>query len=145
MTPPKEIIRLGPIESASCSTATTRRSPVDVRVSRAAGGAGPAPHYHDQVDETLYGLEGVLTFTVDGRPTRSTRRPLLRPARRRPPLRQHQRRNHRTLAMLTPALIGPAYFRDIVALLSAGGPPDPVRIAEVMRRHGLIVVPPSAG
>ncbi len=42
--------------------------------------------------------------------------------------------------MLSPALIGPAYFRDMAALL-AGGPPDPARVAEVMRRHGLIVVP----
>ena len=48
----------------------------------------------------------------------------------------------RTLAVLTPALIGPAYFRDIAALFT-GGPPDPVRLAEVMRRHGLIVVPAS--
>jgi hypothetical protein len=46
--------------------------------------------------------------------------------------------------MLTSALIGPAYFRDIAALLTPGGPPDPARIAQVMRRHGLIVVPSSA-
>ena len=51
----------------------------------------------------------------------------------------------RTLAMLTPASIGPAYFRDVAALLTAGGPPDPARLADVMRRHGLIVALPSAG
>ena len=49
----------------------------------------------------------------------------------------------RALAILTPAQIGPAYFRDMAALLSgSSGPPDPTRIAEVMRRHGLISVPP---
>ena len=33
-----------------------------------AGGAmAPPPHSHDAFDETVYGLEGVLTFTIDGR------------------------------------------------------------------------------
>ena len=32
-----------------------------------AGGAMvPPPHSHDAFDETVYGLEGVLTFTIDG-------------------------------------------------------------------------------
>jgi hypothetical protein len=31
----------------------------------------------------------------------------------------------------------------MAALLAAGGPPDPARVAEVMRRHGLIVVAPG--
>ena len=50
----------------------------------------------------------------------------------------------RTLAVVTPALLGPAYFSDIAALLAGGGPPDPARVAEVMRRHGLVAVPPTA-
>ena len=45
----------------------------------------------------------------------------------------------RTLAMLTPGLIGPAYFREMAALLAADGPPDPARVGEVMARHGLVV------
>jgi quercetin dioxygenase-like cupin family protein len=28
-----------------------------------------APHSHDAFDETIYGLEGVLTWTIDGTPT----------------------------------------------------------------------------
>src|SRR5919204_2513925 len=27
----------------------------------------PAPHSHDAFDETIYGLEGVTTWTIDGR------------------------------------------------------------------------------
>jgi hypothetical protein len=51
----------------------------------------------------------------------------------------------RTLAVLTPASIGPAFFREMAPLLvPGGGPPDPTRVAEVMRRHGLIVAPPPA-
>src|ERR1700683_2608761 len=33
----------------------------------AAGGKVPGAHSHDGYEETIYGLEGVLTFTVDGR------------------------------------------------------------------------------
>jgi hypothetical protein len=37
---------------------------------------------------------------------------------------------------LTPGVLGPGYFREIAALL-AGGAPDPVKMKEVMLRHGL--------
>jgi hypothetical protein len=29
----------------------------------------------------------------------------------------------------------------MATLINAGGPPDPARMAEVMKRHGLIAVP----
>ena len=43
------------------------------------------------------------------------------------------------LAVVTPGVLGPDYFKEIGAVLSAaaGGPPDPAAIGEVMRRHGL--------
>ena len=145
MTPPKEIIRVGPIEirflldgndTAGRLSMFEFLVPPGVRV--------PAPHYHEQVDEVAYGLGGVLTFTVDGRAT------AIGPGDRCfiPRAAVHHFANAgtettRTLSGLTPATIGPAYFRDMAALFAAGGPPDPVRVAEVMRRHGLIVVPPG--
>jgi hypothetical protein len=46
----------------------------------------------------------------------------------------------RTLSVITPALLGPAYFRELAALI-AGGAATPPTVAEVMRRHGLVVVP----
>ncbi len=33
-----------------------------------AGAKVPTPHSHEHYDETIYGLEGVMTFTVNGRP-----------------------------------------------------------------------------
>ena len=59
-----------------------------------AGGAMvPPPHSHDAFDETVYGLEGVLTFTIDGRDTPDrTRRLGLHPTRPGPPVRQHRQR-----------------------------------------------------
>jgi hypothetical protein len=42
------------------------------------------------------------------------------------------------LAILTPGVLGPAYFRELAAVVSAAsGPPDPRAIADVMLRHGL--------
>ena len=45
----------------------------------------------------------------------------------------------KVLCMVTPALIGPEYFQEVAAVLAetAGGPPDRVRMMEIMRRHGL--------
>jgi hypothetical protein len=43
------------------------------------------------------------------------------------------------LAIVTPGMLGPDYFREIAGVVkpAAGGPPNPAAIAEVMRRHGL--------
>jgi hypothetical protein len=49
----------------------------------------------------------------------------------------------RTLAIVSPGILSPDYFREIaaVAKAAAGGPPDPKSLAEVMRRHGLTPAP----
>jgi quercetin dioxygenase-like cupin family protein len=148
MTIPKEIIRIGQVEVRFLLDGDDTAGRVAMfEFLVPAGARVPAPHYHEHVDEVAYGLEGALTFTVDGRST------LLGPGERCfvPRGAVHHFVNAgkeptRTLAVLTPALIGPAYFRDMAALLaSGGGPPDMARVAEVMRRHGLIVVPPGGG
>jgi hypothetical protein len=45
----------------------------------------------------------------------------------------------KALAIVTPGILGPDYFREVAAILdaAAGGPPDLAAIATVMRRHGL--------
>jgi hypothetical protein len=47
------------------------------------------------------------------------------------------------LAIVTPGILDPDYFREVAAVVQAatGGPPDPAAIAEVMRRHGLTPAP----
>ncbi|WP_244484517.1 hypothetical protein [Mesorhizobium sp. Root552] len=47
--------------------------------------------------------------------------------------------------MITPAAIGPEYFRETFAVLNAatGGPPDRAKMADIMRRHGLTPAVPS--
>jgi hypothetical protein len=44
----------------------------------------------------------------------------------------------RALIVLTPD-IGMQYFRDIAAVATAPGGPDPAKMAEVMKRYGLVL------
>src|SRR5215212_5569231 len=104
----------------------------------------PLPHSHDAFEETIYGLEGTTTWTVDGR----TRDFLPAEAICIPRGAVHGFDNKGTedakfLAISTPGVMTPDYFREIHEVLAAaaGGPPDQARIAEVMRRHGLPPAP----
>jgi hypothetical protein len=48
------------------------------------------------------------------------------------------------LAITSPGIMSPDYFLDIQDVIaSAGGPPDPAKIGEVMLRHGLTPAPPQ--
>ena len=107
----------------------------------------PAPHSHDGFEETIYGLEGVTTWTIDGETVEIGPGEAVCVARG----QNHGFENHGSvdasfLAIATPAVFGPAYFREIGAVLaaSAGGPPDLAAIGAVMRRYGLTPAPASA-
>jgi hypothetical protein len=49
----------------------------------------------------------------------------------------------KALCVITPAAIGPQFFRESAQVISAaaGGPPDRTRMVEIMRRHGLTPAP----
>ena len=104
-------------------------------------------HSHDHYEETIYGTAGVLTWTVDGQPID------VRPGQALciPRGAVHRFDNTGTedakvLCVITPAAIGPQYFREVAGVVraSAGGPPDRARMMEIMRRHGLTpALPPT--
>jgi quercetin dioxygenase-like cupin family protein len=107
-----------------------------------------AAHSHDGFDETNYGLAGITTFTVDGE--RHDLRPgevVFIPRGAVHAFENRSTSHARFLAVTTPGLLGPGYFEEIASVLSAtaGGPPDPAAIGEVMRRHGLSPAVASAG
>jgi quercetin dioxygenase-like cupin family protein len=109
-----------------------------------AGARVPAAHSHDGYEETIYGLQGVLTWRLDGRQIDVGPGEVLCIPRG----VVHRFDNDNSadatqLAIVTPGILGPEYFREIaaVAQAAAGGPPDPAALAEVMRRHGLTPVP----
>ena len=109
----------------------------------------PAPaHSHDHYEETIYGIDGVLTWTVDGKPIEV--RPgeaLCIPRGAVHRFDNNGTRDAKALCVITPAAIGPDYFREAFGLLNAaaGGPPDKAKMMEIMRRHGLTpAMPPPA-
>ncbi|MGH9621000.1 MAG: cupin domain-containing protein [Bryobacteraceae bacterium] len=105
----------------------------------------PAPaHSHDHYEETVYGLEGALTWTVDGKPIEvGPGQGLCIPRGSVHRFDNHGKADAKALCVITPAAIGPLYFREAAAVLKAagGGPPDRAKMAEIMRRHGLTPAP----
>jgi quercetin dioxygenase-like cupin family protein len=99
-----------------------------------------AAHSHDGYDETTYGLEGTLTWTVEGEVAEvGAGDALFIP---RGAVHQFANRGEvdaKALAIATPGVIGPDFFREAAAVLdaAAGGPPDLAALGAVMRRHGL--------
>ena len=103
-------------------------------------------HSHDHYEETIYGIEGVLTWTVDGRPIEvGPGQGLCIPRGAVHRFDNFGRVDAKTLCVITPAAIGPQYFLEMRDVLkaAAGGPPDRVKMMEIMRRHGLTPAPPQ--
>jgi quercetin dioxygenase-like cupin family protein len=99
----------------------------------------PAPHYHKQVDEVVYGLEGTLTMTLNGErhELRQGDRLLV------PRGSVHGFENlhdgpARTLAVLTPGSIGRGYFEAVAAEVNGPGKPDLTKVKAIMLQHGLV-------
>jgi quercetin dioxygenase-like cupin family protein len=106
----------------------------------------PVPHSHDAFEETIYGLEGVVTWTVDGEVHEIA--PGDSVCIRRGQVHGFENLGDvatKFLAIATPGVLGPRYFLDVAevaaAAAAAGGPPDPAAIGAVMQRHGLTPVP----
>ena len=106
------------------------------------GAKVPVPHSHAHYDETIYGIQGVTTFTVEGKvvpigPGESCfiRRGVVHGFNNR------ESADAKALAVVTPALLGPDFFREMAAIVNAGGPPDVAKLKETMLRHGLVPAP----
>ncbi len=109
-----------------------------------AGAKVPIAHSHDAYEETIYGLEGVMTWTVEGEPTEiGPGEALLIPRGVVHRFDNPHDADAKALAIVSPGILGPDYFRDIAAVVedAAGGPPDLAAIAAAMKRHGLTPAP----
>jgi quercetin dioxygenase-like cupin family protein len=106
----------------------------------------PAPaHSHDHYEETIYGIDGVLTWTVDGKPIEvGPGEALCIPRGAVHRFDNNGSMDAKALCVISPAAIGPDYFREAFGLLNAaaGGPADKARMMEIMRRHGLTPAAP---
>ncbi len=103
------------------------------------------PHSHDHYEESIYGLEGAMTWTVNGKPIDvGPGQALTIPRGAVHRFDNNGSHDAKSLCVITPAALGPEYFREVMAVFvaAAGGPPDRAKIGEIMRRHGLTPAPP---
>jgi quercetin dioxygenase-like cupin family protein len=148
VNPSEETIRVGPLTVRFLLTghnSTGSIAAFELTVPGAQRLRVPA-HSHDHYEETIYGVDAVLTWTVGGKqidvgPGQAICIP--RGAIHR--FDNNGIQDAKALCVITPAAIGPQYFREAAQVVSeaAGGPPDPAKMAEVMRRHGLTPAPAS--
>jgi len=147
VNPSDETIRLGPLAVRFLLTGDHSSGSVaafEVVVPASQRLAAPA-HSHDHYEETIYGLEGVSTWTVDGTPIDvGPGQALCIPRGAIHRFDNNGSQDVKALCVITPAAIGPQYFRESAEVINvaAGGPPDRAKIAEIMIRHGLTPAPP---
>jgi len=142
LDPSDETIHLGPLTVRFLLTGDDANGSVALfELAVPAGQRLPGPaHSHDHYEETIYGLEGVLTWTVDGKPIAvGPGQALCIPRGAVHRFDNHGGQDAKALCAITPAAIGPQFFRESAAVIdaAAGGPPDRVKMADIMRRHGL--------
>jgi quercetin dioxygenase-like cupin family protein len=110
------------------------------------GSQVPVPHSHDEFDETVYGLSGVTTWTVNGVPTDVGPGDVeFIPRGAVHGFAVGGDEDASILCVATPGLFGPAYFRDMAEVVQAAGdgPPDRGALVGVMKRHGLTPAVPA--
>ena len=114
-----------------------------LRVRGSRGARVPIAHSHDGYEETIYGLEGVLAWRVEGAPTEvGPGDALLIPRGVVHRFDNAGDMDAKALAIVTPGVLGPDFFREVAAILAAlAGPPDLAAIAAAMGRHGLTPAP----
>lgn len=148
VNPSDETIRLGPLGVRFLITgenATGSVAMFELTVPSAQRLAAPA-HSHDHYEETIYGLEGVVTWTVGGKKIDvGPGEALCIPRGAVHRFDNEGNRDARALCVITPAAIGPQYFREAAEVINAaaGGPPDRTEMAEIMTRHGLTAAVPQ--
>ena len=150
VNPSEETIKLGPLGIRFLLTgddSNGNASVFEVLVPVGQKLAAPA-HKNDAYEEILYGIVGVLTWTVDGTPIEvGPGQALCIPRGAAHRFDNLGSKDAKQLAVITPAIMGPAYFREAAEVIGAGGgPPDRAKMADVFRRHGMTVAaPPPKG
>jgi quercetin dioxygenase-like cupin family protein len=145
--PSDETIRLGPLAVRFLVTGEDSNGSVaafEVAVPARQRLAAPA-HSHDRYEETIYGTSGVLTWTVNGNQIDvGPGQTLCIPRGAIHRFDNNTDMDVRALCLVTPAAIGPAYFREAAEVIkaAAGAPPDPAKMIAIMRRHGITPAQP---
>jgi len=106
----------------------------------------PPSHSHDAFEETVYGIEGTLTWTVDGAPIEvAPGQALCIPRGAVHRFDNEKDEPARALSVISPAVLSPAFLREMaeVTAKAVNSPPDRERMIAVMLRHGLTPALPA--
>ena len=141
----RETIRAGQlIIDFLLEPADTRGAVAMFEFSVPVGAKVPIPHYHEHYDETIYGLSGTLTFTVDGKPVDiQPGDTCFIPRGAVHGFDNLKQADAKGLAVITPGLLTPVFFKEVAEIVNAGGPPDHEKLGFVMAKHGLVPVMPE--
>jgi mannose-6-phosphate isomerase-like protein (cupin superfamily) len=151
VNPSEELINIGPLGIRFLLTSDDSSGSTSVfELSVPAGQKLAAPaHKNETYEEVLYGIEGVLTWVVDGVPIDvGPGQALCIPRGAVHRFENVGDQDAKQLCIISPAIMGPAYFREAAEVIAAaaGGPPDRARMSEVFRRHGMtLAAPPPPG
>ncbi|HET6605495.1 MAG TPA: cupin domain-containing protein [Rhodopila sp.] len=134
-----ETIRIGGLELRFLHDKHSTNGSLDMfEMTVPSGGRMPVAHYHRNWDETIYGLTGTVTFTVEGQALAvGPRETLFIPRGQVHAFDNASGAAAACLCVLTPGILGPEYFREVAALVAEGAP-DPAKMREIMLRHGLV-------
>jgi len=141
----KETIKVGQIIiDFLLEAADTNGSAAMFEFTVPVGAKVPIPHYHESYDETIYGLSGVITFVVEGKPIDiGPGETCFIPRGAVHGFDNLTQKDAKALTVITPALLGSIFFKEVAAILNAGGPPDMEKLKLTMAKHGLIPVIPK--
>ena len=102
----------------------------------------PVPHHHRDWEETIYGLEVSSLGRSLASESRSSREMIFSSrAVLSMGSSMRRRRLRKCSCVLTPGVLGPEFFREMAVAIDGPAPPDPARMGEIMKRHGLIPAP----
>src|SRR5436190_20883904 len=114
-----EIIRVGQIEiKFLLEAADTNGSVAMFEFTVPVGAKVPLPHSHKHYDETIYGVEGVLTFTEEGKAVEiAPGESCFIPRGAVHGFKNLKQTDAKALAIITTALIGPDFFKETAAIV----------------------------
>jgi quercetin dioxygenase-like cupin family protein len=100
----------------------------------------PLPHIHRKYDETIFGVDGTMTWVIRGKANKVRKGVTLFIPRGTP--HSYANLTHKTariLCLQTPGVMGPEYYEEVATCFSSGRP-DLAGIGAIMSRYGVVPI-----
>jgi quercetin dioxygenase-like cupin family protein len=100
----------------------------------------PLPHIHRKYDETIFGVDGTMTWTLREKATQIRRGTTLFIPRNTPHYYANLKHTTaRILCLQTPGVLGPEYYLEMAQCFKSGRP-DLISMGSIMSRHGVVPI-----